>query len=809
MMKYIDKFLKKLKTDRNTFLTYVLTLISFYLCIDRIVEVIFIAATGMYVDLWGPIQYTLAIFCVVFAFHFSGASKFVTEDRIKLSFLYLHMIGLYIIGVSMMVQWVNALCWFGFFMVPNYAEIIINFKELIKPAFSAFAWFLPIVSFYPLFKEIYTVINDTKDIRDSIFDYGGIDLSDQSKGWGPYTCEMFLCKDSETGKAIKIPEARRFESTLVVGVSGAGKTSMIFEPMIARDLEKKYFFKEAAKEMGYTALRTGLANLKSPYSNEYMNNNFHLGMIKPAESKEKLYKAYMSKLVLTTENNKYIYKNLGLTYMAPDYESINTIKDVAKNFGIKYHIVDPTDPTSVGINPFIFDDPIKTSIAISSVLKDMFHEESERTTHAISDSYLQNLAAQAIENLTLLLYEMYPIEHDNDIPTLEDLLKLLYNFNEIERLSEKMKQIPELAEKYQIQLQYYKANFYRDSPNKEETLKQLQTLTAQLANLIRYPGIKNVLCNKVNNINYEKALKHGEVILVCTRRGDLGASVHQAFGTFLLLLMQHSVLSRPGTERTRVPHFLYIDEFPTFLSKTTSAIFTLYRKYRVGTIISAQNLSQFGTVNGANYRQTVMANCSTKIVFGNNTPEDNDWWEKELGEKREWKATRDYEPQGLLQNTESIRKQIETEKTGPEYTSTLKSISYAWTKNYAAGKVQSLKFKQILYKTKDTKGKNIVGKAKVDFLEESYKEEKTPKTYNFAKFSNGIIESNPDNENKRKKFDLKNISFTGTDSNPNDTDPIVNNTSDLDYIFQNDNAITNYSSQRRKNIDTNNSDDME
>lgn len=802
-MEYIDKFLKKLKTDRNTFLTYVLTLISFYLCIDRIVEIIFIAATGMYVDLWGPIKYTLAIFCVTFAFHFSGASKFVTQDRIKLSFLYLHMIGLYIIGVSMLVQWVNALCWFGFFMVPNYTEIILNFKELIKPAFSAFAWYLPIVSFYPLFKEIYTVINDTKDIRDSIFDYGGIDLSDQSKGWGPYTCEMFLCKDAETGKAIKIPEARRFESTLVVGVSGSGKTSMIFEPMIARDLEKKYFFKEAAKEMGYTALRTGLANLNSPYSNDYINENFNLNMLKPIESKEKLYKAYMAKLILANENNQYIYKNTGLTYMAPDYESIQNIKTVAKSFGIKYHIIDPTDPNSAGINPFIFNDPIKTSIAISSVLKVMFHEESERTTHAMTDSYLQNLAAQAIENLTLLLYEMYPIEHENDIPTLEDLLKLLYNFEEIERLAEKMKQIPELAEKYQIQLQYYKTNFYKDSPNKEETLKQIQTLTAQLANLIRYPGIKNVICNKTNNINYEKALQDGEIILVCTRRGDLGASVHQAFGTFFLLLMQHSVLSRPGTERNRVPHFLYIDEFPTFLSRTTSVIFTLYRKYRVGTIISAQNLSQFGTVNGPNYRQTVMANCSTKIVFGNNTPEDNEWWEKELGEKREWKANRDYEPHGLLENNESIRKQIETTgPTGPEYTSSLKSISYAWVKNYAAGKVQSLKFKQILYKTKDTKGKNIVGKAKVDFLEESYKDEKTPKTYNFSKFSNGILESNSEDENRRKRFDLKNISFNGTDSNPNDTDPIINNISDLNYTFENDDAITNYVDVKNKKTDS-------
>ena len=41
-MKLLDKFLKILKTDRNTFLTYVLTLISFYLVIDRLIEILFI-----------------------------------------------------------------------------------------------------------------------------------------------------------------------------------------------------------------------------------------------------------------------------------------------------------------------------------------------------------------------------------------------------------------------------------------------------------------------------------------------------------------------------------------------------------------------------------------------------------------------------------------------------------------------------------------------------------------------------------------------------------------------------------------------
>ena len=41
IMKYIDAFLKKLKTDRNTFVTYVLTLMSIYICIDRITEILF------------------------------------------------------------------------------------------------------------------------------------------------------------------------------------------------------------------------------------------------------------------------------------------------------------------------------------------------------------------------------------------------------------------------------------------------------------------------------------------------------------------------------------------------------------------------------------------------------------------------------------------------------------------------------------------------------------------------------------------------------------------------------------------------
>ena len=75
-MKYIDKFLKVLKTDRNTFATYILTLVSVYLAVDRLVEMLLMIFTGVSYAYWGPIEYTFALACPIFAFLFSGASKF-------------------------------------------------------------------------------------------------------------------------------------------------------------------------------------------------------------------------------------------------------------------------------------------------------------------------------------------------------------------------------------------------------------------------------------------------------------------------------------------------------------------------------------------------------------------------------------------------------------------------------------------------------------------------------------------------------------------------------------------------------------
>ena len=773
-LKIIDNFLKFLKTDRNTFATYILTLISAYVLVDRFVELMFMIFTGVSYSYWGPIEYTLAFAALIFAFYFSFGSKFVKADIDKLRFFNTYVISLYILFVCFLVQGLNSLAWTLILSVPNYTEIVSEYSNLFRPAFTAISLYIPIVTFYKVFKWLTFTINDTKDIKDSIFDYGGISLAGKSKDTGKYSCEVLLCTDTESGEDVIIPESKRLESFLVVGVSGSGKTTMIYEPMIARDLDRKYFFREISKEMGFTALKTGIASLNCPYDNNYLNENFTLDMLTPNPDKLDLYNSYMKKMILSSSNGKYIYRNFGLTYLSAEYESIEKILGVAKNYKINVNLIDPNNADSPGMNPFVYADPIKTGMAISSVLKGLY----ATSRPDLQMAFRENTAIQIIENLSIMLKEMYPRLHDGDLPNLEDMLNMMNDFSLVEEMCNQMKEIPELADKYKILIKYFENNFYADSRDLTNTKQSVYTASAELDNLLRYPGVKNILCNRVNNLEFDKALANGEVTLVCTRRGDLGANAHKAFGIFFLLLMQQSVLSRPGNDNTRIPHFLYIDDFPEFLCKAIEPIFTVYRKYKVGNILSAQTLSQLAGDEKGNFKDEILANCVNKAIFGNALPEDVQWWETELQDKREWKWNSSYE--------------TDSSKDNYGYDSKLGGIEYRWTPNYKAGKIMSLKAKQILFKVKDTKGKSYVAKGKLDFLEAKYKEPKKLKEYNFEKFGNGIIADNPKKASFTAKlkgnFAAATASNDATSTNT-EFDPIRTDSTDSKYFLDNDDAI--------------------
>ncbi len=758
-MKIIDNFLKKLGVSRNTFATYILTLITVYIAVDRITEMLLMLFTGVSYSYWGPLQYTIALACPMLAFAFSIPSEFASTKSKKVTLFYIYVIGLSIIAISMFTQWLNMGAWLLLVFNPGYVDLVTDFSDLVRPALTSLTILVPVLVIPKIFNFLYFGVNDSKDMKQSIWDYAGIDLSDKKQGHGPYTCDIYLCQNSETSQQITIPEASRYQSMFVCGASGSGKTSLVYEPLIARDLEKKFFFREVAKEMGFTALKTGIATLTKPYDNEYLNSNFNLNMLTPTSGNEDVYKGYMKKMILDS-TSEITYKNCGVTVMSPDREISDHMMDVCKNFGLTYNVIDPSDKNSIGLNPFVYDDTNKIAITISSVMKAMVDISKY-------ELFKELQVIQAIENISILLKEMYPKMNEGMLPNLEDMLKMFTNFDLIEKMCKILEHDEELKEKYNTQLVYFKNNFYKDAPNKHNTETFISVVADILDRLLRVPGVKNILCNRHNNINFDESLANGDITFICTRRGDLGATNHKAFGLFFLISMQNAVLRRPGSEKSRVPNFLYIDEFPDFICKATEPIFTMYRKYKVGTVISAQNLEQ---LNVAGAKQTILSNCASKIFTGGGVISELEWWSSEFGQKREW----------------SMGNSIDFDKM--KYDSKHGSVEWKFTPYFKPGKLQTLGQKDCAYKIRGSNGKPMAGPGKFNYLASKYKEPRKTKIYDFGKYSDGVTTETEDNENglNRKKFNPKKLDFI---DERNEINPVQTDTTDSNYLFDNEDAI--------------------
>lgn len=768
-MKIIDNFLSKLGVSRNTFATYILTLITVYLSVDRIVEILLMLFTGVSYSYWGPFQYTLALACPMLAYAFSVPSEFASTKKKKVTLFYIYVIGLTIIVTSMFTQWLNMGAWLLLIFNPGYVDLVTNFSDLIRPALTSLTLLMPILIIPKIFNFLYFGVNDSKDMKQSIWDYGGIDLSDKKQGHGPYTCDIYVCQNSETSEQITMPETSRYQSMFVCGASGTGKTSLVFEPLIARDLERKFFFREVSKEMGFTALKTGIATLNKPYDNDYLNTNFNLNMLIPTSGNEDVYKAYMKKMILDS-TSEITYRDCGVTVMSPDREISDHMINVCKNFGLSYNIIDPSDKDSIGLNPFVYDDTNKIAITISSVMKAMVDISKY-------ELFKELQVIQAIENISILLKEMYPKMNEGMLPNLEDMLKMFTNFDLIEKMCKILEHDEELKEKYNTQLVYFKNNFYKDAPNKHNTETFISVVADILDRLLRVPGVKNILCNRHNNINFDKSLANGDITFICTRRGDLGATNHKAFGLFFLISMQNAVLRRPGNEKSRVPNFLYIDEFPDFICKATEPIFTMYRKYKVGTVISAQNLEQLN-VSGA--KQTILSNCASKIFTGGGVISELEWWSSEFGQKREW----------AMGNTIDFDKMKYDSKHG--------SVKWDFTPYFKPGKLQTLGQKECAFKIRGSNGKPVVGPGKFNYLESKYKEPKKFKTFDFGKYSDGVTTETEDTENglNKKKFNPKKLDFI---DERNEINPVQTDTTDSNYLFDNEDAIVVNFKNKRKN----------
>lgn len=735
-----EAMLKPFKINVTEFFAYVFAVLSVYFAVDRLFEFGRVFLLGEFACYWSMWMYLGAILCTVAGYALMCASPKRTTLRSPMHFFVFFSLCLYCIVISLISQCSNEIIWFLLMQLRNFRYIAINLPELITPAVGSLSILVAVSTFRGTWEYyIGNVVDGDNDWIESFEDYGGFKLtSAKSKKETPaaFLCDAPICVDDKRGELVYIPEKKRFEAVLVEGATGTGKTATIVEPMCANDIERKYFFRELSKKLGYNALQAGLATLEVPYSNDYLNRNFTLSFLKPRDSRMSDYKDYVKDMLKYTdpETKQMYYRDLGFTLVAPDNACIERVRKVASAYNMDVKVIDPMDPNSYGINPFIGKDPAKVAAIISTVLKGMYEADGGGGGDNI---FFASVSQQAFENLAILLKLVYPKVHNGEIPNLEDMLDILNNFDKAEELCEVLKKDPVLAEDYKSLIGYFEKNFYKPPVNihgyeiastygsgRKETEKFVYGAITQLDNFLRNPGIKRVLCSRNNNIDLDAALQNGEIITACTRQGDLGEIHQKAFGMFVILSFKDAVLRRPGVEDSRTPHFIYIDEFPLYVNKDTEAFFTLFRKYRCGTLITIQNLSQL-TKNSslAYFKDVIVTNTKTQIVFGDLTASESEFWSAELGEYKKW----DYRAKKIYDTRSEDGDKAQTEAFMGE-----KKVAERY---YKPGKIFSLKFKQCVYKTKNASGKTIVGRGATDFIKSSYYEPHKCAKYNFELFA--------------------------------------------------------------------------
>lgn len=461
--------------------------------------------------------------------------------------------------------------------------------------------------------------------------------------------DLHIMNDLETGKDVPIKENDRFTHILVDGASGTGKTSSIFTPGIACDLNRKYFNKIAREKALFKMLYEKKAYIVGP-KQRYTEND-----IKP----KKKYIDEYNKIYET-------YRDCGMTIQAPNNSLNDDICRLALARGERVNVIDPSklkptfeNETLLGINPFyvplelseeemtiqilekanIFSEVLNALNARQGNVDVYFASVNKQVTSNIAvvlmlDCWIRKQQAdiimvqKAINQWSLLTEPIKRIESyfgidvktdtimsnkdrnrnpllqqellDNEMGDSAEGLKDFRNMDK-EDLSDNLFYLPIYTIKQELL-----------GAGQEQLFQQSRGLRNMINALLNDPRMRRVY-NAEQNIDFDKILRNNEITVVNTAL-EMSEEISTTLGLFFMLNLKVAVQRRP--KDTRSNHFYWIDEGPQYMHSSIEAMWALFRQYRVAIVFALQSLSQTEKTQSTAYLKQVFLTAGTHIVFG-------------------------------------------------------------------------------------------------------------------------------------------------------------------------------------------------
>ena len=532
-----------------------------------------------------------------------------------------------------------------------------------------------------------------------------------------YEYSAGFIKNIESKKLIKIPEKDRMLHLGIIGATGSGKTATVILPLVFEDIKKKFKNGNYVKKSTFKMIKKGRFDIIEPFDDK----NFTMDKIRPVDGDKKATKAY----------NKLLDRRpCGITVVGPDDSLSDKVYDMAKLFNFNVWRIDPLPDENgkykegyVGVNPLhvsestpawaIDRERIKRATLFADVMQFIYEMKGK------SDPYFSSINRVGTTYISLLLMITMPVL-DGRHPNPVDVQRLLNDFDKIGKYYKELKSMSEKNnDKYEIICSAIFKDFISADGRKvfEQHSRGLKT---QLNEFLTDTLITD-LFTADEVIDFDKVLRDGDITVVNIELGQLGSVNAPALGLFISMLMNNAVLSRPGNEETRMPHFLYYDEFPVFASPALEGAFTLYRKFRVGLTIAMQTTDQMNKTPYLSYMKGVILNsCRSLVFFGGANVSDMELVNKMAGQVEDT----------MSQKTTS-HSSLTVENP---YISFSDRVTAVETDKVTATDVRYADFKEVHYFYTIDGNPMPVIKGKLEFVKKSELHRRRSKEYDFKQF---------------------------------------------------------------------------
>jgi len=324
-------------------------------------------------------------------------------------------------------------------------------------------------------------------------------------------------------------------------------------------------------------------------------------------------------------------KELGLSVVEPKGDVAQMVNEMCIEMNIPCIYIDPESPNSHRFNPMEgnTDDVAEATVV---VLQGMFGKQ---------EAFFQTVQELSARNVTKLLKEL----HGNQM----DIIDVMNTLRDPDVLEAKVNQLKrrdgmtDLVHFFESELLGKQRDKYRQFAI---------GLRAQLENITSNELLRKVMTGK-SDIDMDRHFAEGGVLAVNTALGKLRKS-GDAFGQFLIMHLQNATFRRPGTEDTRTPHFLIVDEYSRYINPDVEMFLSLAAEYRVAGILAVQSLAQLeveaGDIGPQAMKTAIMNSCRNKIAFGGLPANDAKEFAEEFGMRRVMMKQDTYEQKILFPN---------------------------------------------------------------------------------------------------------------------------------------------------------------